>query len=104
MRRKISLAEGSCPMSAGPGSVAPTTRSGEAMTAVNEFEGALARAEADVEAAIRAEGAWTRERKRGRAALTIGQVRDLRRCLGAAAQQAEVLREAVCTTRGSYDV
>jgi hypothetical protein len=74
------------------------------MTAVNEFEGALARAEADVEAAIRACGALTRELKRARTAAAIGQVRDLRRSLDAAAQHAGELREAVCTTRGSYDV
>jgi hypothetical protein len=74
------------------------------MTAVIDFEGALARAEADVEAAIRACGALTRELKRVRTAASIGQVRDLRRSLDAAAQQAGELREAVYTTRGSYDV
>ena len=74
------------------------------MTALNEFEEALARAQAGVEAASRGCGALARELKRARAAAAIGQVRDLRRSLDAAMQQVGELREAVDAARRSYDI
>jgi hypothetical protein len=68
------------------------------------IEGALARAEADVEAAGRTANALARELKRARSAAGSGQVRELRRALAAAAELGDELRSAVAGARDSYDV
>ena len=81
-------------MSVGPGSVAPTTRNGEPMTAVNEFEGALPRGS-------RCRGCHSRvwrldaRTEAARTAAAIGQGTRLEALFDAAAQQAGELREAV---------
>ncbi len=74
------------------------------MTEQNGLEGALARAEADAEAAVRSAAAVTAELKRARAAAASGQVRDLRRALDAATARAEELKQTVAQARVSYDV
>jgi hypothetical protein len=74
------------------------------MTAAAGLEGALARAEADVEAARRSAASLTRELKRARAASATGQVRDLRRALDAAAGLARELADQVRAAGEAYDV
>jgi hypothetical protein len=68
------------------------------------LEGALARVQADVEAAGRAAGSLTRELKRARSAAASGQVRELRRALQAASALAAELEHEVRAAGGSYDV
>src|SRR5687767_1677704 len=74
------------------------------MTAATGLEGALARAQADVEAASRSAASLGRELKRARAASATGQVRDLRRALGAAAGLARELADQVRAASEAYDV
>jgi hypothetical protein len=74
------------------------------MTAANELESALARAQDDVEGAARAAAAVVRELKRARAAAVSGQLRDLRRALDGAAEQLGELRVQVDGARAGYDV
>jgi hypothetical protein len=73
------------------------------MTATN-LEAALARAEADIEAAGRAAASLARELKRARAAAVTGQVRDLRRALDAATALAREVDNQVRAARDGYDV
>jgi len=68
------------------------------------IEGALARAEADVEAAGGSANALSRELKRARSAAACGDVRELRRALDAAADLGRELERAVAAARASYDV
>jgi hypothetical protein len=68
------------------------------------LEGALARAESDVETAARAAVSLGRELKRARAAAAAGQVRDLRRLLEAARSLAGEVAEQVGAAADSYDV
>jgi hypothetical protein len=74
------------------------------MTAATGLEGALARAEADVEVASRSAASLARELKRARAASASGQVRDLRRALDAAAGLARELTDQVRAAGEAYDV
>jgi len=74
------------------------------VTAETTIEGALAQAEADVEAAARSAGNLVHELKRARTAAASGQLRDLRRALDAVADLAGDLRKAVLDARASYDV
>ena len=69
-----------------------------------ELEGALAAAEAEIEAAARSVGSLSRELKRARAAAVVGQVRELRRALDAAADQARAVADQVAAGAASYDV
>jgi hypothetical protein len=68
------------------------------------LEGALARAESDVEAAARAAASLGRELKKARAAAVAGQVRDLRRLLDASRLLAGEVAEQVGAAADSYDV
>ncbi|MGI8680329.1 MAG: hypothetical protein ACR2LX_16910 [Jatrophihabitans sp.] len=68
------------------------------------FEGALARAENDIQAATRTAAAVTRELKRARSSAASGQVRDLRRAFDAATDAVRELQQAVADTTESYDV
>ncbi len=74
------------------------------MTASSGFEGALARAEADLESASKAGAALARELKRARHAAALGSVRDLRRALEGAATLASDLHAQVLAARSAYDV
>jgi len=74
------------------------------MTAATGLEGALARAEADVEATSRGTASLARELKRARAAAASGQVRDLRRALDAAAALARDLAGQVRAASDAYDI
>ncbi len=74
------------------------------MTADTTMERALARAEADVEAAARSAHVLAVELRRARSAAAIGQVRELRRALEAAVGLAEQLQRTVREARGSYDL
>jgi len=74
------------------------------MTPATGLEGALARAQADVEASSRSAASLGRELKRARAASVSGQVRDLRRALGAAAALARELADQVRAAGEAYDV
>lgn len=74
------------------------------MTEQISLEAALARAEADVEAAARSAAVVVRELRHARAAAAAGQVRDLRRGLDAAAERVADLARSVAHTRESYDV
>jgi hypothetical protein len=74
------------------------------MTAGHGLEAALARAESDLETALRAGAALTRELKRARHASALGNVRDLRRALQAAGELAGVLHDQVRATEAGYDV
>ena len=74
------------------------------MTADTTMEGALARAEADVEAATRSAHVLAGELRRARSAAAAGQVRELRRALQAAVELADELQRTVREARGSYDV
>jgi hypothetical protein len=69
-----------------------------------KLEEALAATEAEAEAAVKAAGAVLRELKRVKAAATVGAVRDLRRGLAAAAEQAEELAARAGRLQASYDV
>lgn len=68
------------------------------------IEGALARAEEQVEAAGRSANVLARELKRARSAAASGQVRELRRALDAAADLGRELQSAVADARSAYDV
>lgn len=68
------------------------------------IEDALARAEADVDAAAGAARAVARELKRAHTAAAAGQLRELRRALDAAAGAAQQVTQAVADARASYDV
>jgi hypothetical protein len=74
------------------------------MTAGTGLEAALARAEADVEAASRATASLARELKRARAAAATGQVRDLRKALDAASAMARELADQVRAADRAFDV
>jgi len=74
------------------------------MTVSTGIEAALARAEADIEAASRSTGSLARELKRARAAATTGQVRDLRRALDVAEDLARELADQVRAADEAYDV
>lgn len=74
------------------------------MTDQTGLEGALARAEADVEAAARSAAGVTRELRRARSGAASGQVRDLRRALDSAAERVAELQRTVARARASYDV
>lgn len=74
------------------------------MSPGNGFEDALAQAESDCEAALRAGAALTRELKRARHAAALGNVRDLRRALQAAAGFAGELHDQVEAAEAGYDV
>jgi hypothetical protein len=74
------------------------------MVAATEFEGALARAQTEVETAGKMANGVVRELRRARAAALVGQVRDLRRALDGAVEQARLLSDAVEAARASYDV
>jgi hypothetical protein len=71
---------------------------------MSEFEGALARAQADVESAMRTAGGMARELRRARAAAVVGQIRDLRRALDGAVDQVRLLQDAVHAARAAYDI
>jgi len=73
-------------------------------TETTSIEGALARAEAELEAAGRSAGVLTRELKRARSAAVTGEVRELRRALDAAASLVRELEREVADTRTAYDV
>ena len=66
------------------------------------FEAALAAAEVAVEAAQREAAAAVRELKKARAAAAVGQVRDLRRALGAAADAAQALSGAAKEAQAAW--
>lgn len=68
------------------------------------LEAALARVEGDLNDALRADGALTRELKRAHKAAASGNVRDLRRALQTAVGLAADLSEAVGAARSGYDV
>lgn len=68
------------------------------------IEDALARAEADVEAAARSVAGLARELKKARSAAGSGQVRELRRAFDAAVQLTEEVQQAVEAARQGYDV
>ena len=68
------------------------------------IEGALARAEAQTDAATRSVAAVARELKRARSAAASGQVRDLRRALDAASALVDELQQEVEQARSSYDL
>lgn len=68
------------------------------------LEAALARTQADAEAAARSAGAVLRELKRARAAAAVGQVRDLRRALDAATALSGKLADEVAAARDGYHV
>ena len=74
------------------------------MTGGNGLEAALAQAESDLEAALRAAGTLTRELKRARHAAALGNVRDLRRALQAAAGMADALSVQASASNSDYDV
>ncbi|TAM88389.1 MAG: hypothetical protein EPN43_08395 [Jatrophihabitans sp.] len=74
------------------------------MSVDNGFEGALARAESDCDAALRAGAALTRELKRARHAAALGNVRDLRRALQAVVGLAGELHGQVRDAEAGYDV
>lgn len=74
------------------------------MSADDRFEGALARAESDCEAALRTGAALTRELKRARHAAVLGNVRDLRRALQAAVGLAGEMHGQVDAVEAAYDV
>ena len=65
------------------------------MTADTTMEGALARAEAGVEAATRSAHVLAGELRRARSAAVAGQVRELRRALQAAVELADELQRTV---------
>lgn len=68
------------------------------------LERALDRAQADVDAALRAAAGVTRELRRARSAAVSGSVRDLRRSLEAVSGQARELAEQVADARAGYDI
>ncbi len=74
------------------------------MTADTTIEGALARAEENVEKAARSASVLTRELKRAHTAASSGQVRDLRRSIVAAADLARELAQAVVDAGESLDL
>lgn len=68
------------------------------------LEQALAAAEAQVDAALKAAASLTRELKRARASAATGQVRDLRRALGAARSLTDSLVKATRSAAESYQL
>lgn len=68
------------------------------------FEDALARTEADIDAAGRSAGAVLRELKRARGAAATGQVRDLRRALESAGTLSRKLADEVAAAADGYEV
>ncbi len=68
----------------------------------NGLEAALARTEADAEAASRAAAAVVKEIKRAKTAASHGMIRDLRKSLEAAEQMADALRDSVGTLRTGW--
>lgn len=74
----------------------------EAGTLQQGLEAALAATEACVEAAQREAATVSRELKKARTAATVGQVRDLRRALTAAAEAAQSLAQAAKESKASY--
>lgn len=72
--------------------------------AQGRMEAALAAAQDQVEGALRAAGTVTRELKRAGAGAAVGQVRELRRALDAAAEAAEQLAAAARAARDGYDL
>jgi hypothetical protein len=68
----------------------------------NRLEAALARTEADADAAARAAGAVVKEIKRAKAAAGSGTMRDLHKALEAAEQLADALRDSVRTLRSGW--
>ena len=73
------------------------------MTSDRELETALAATEEQVDAALRATAAVTRELKKAKAGAARGQLRDLRRALDAAAGLAEDSARATKDTASSFD-
>jgi len=67
------------------------------------LEEALGAAEADVDAALKAVGAVTRELKKAKTAAASGTVRDLRRALDAAAQLVEDAAATVSTGQRGWE-
>ncbi len=65
---------------------------------------ALAAAQADAEAVIKAAGTVVRELKKARASALVGQVRELRRALSQAESLAAELAEQVARSRSAYDI
>lgn len=74
------------------------------MASDSPMEGALARAETDLESAARAVSGLTQELKKARTAAVSGQVRELRRALDAAAQAAGDVDRVVASARAGYDL
>ncbi|MGH8862886.1 MAG: hypothetical protein ACRDVG_16900 [Jatrophihabitantaceae bacterium] len=74
------------------------------MTVGNGFEGALAQVESDLETAQRANAELGRELKRARHAASLGNVRDLRRALRAAAESVGEVDAQVRAAEGGYAV
>ncbi len=68
------------------------------------LEAALATAQADAEAAIKAAGTLLRELKKVRATAAAGQIRDLNRALEQAESFSTALAEQVAESRTTYDV
>jgi len=66
------------------------------------LEGALARTEGDIEAALKAATAVMSQLKRAKKAAALGVLRDLERNLEAAEQMAGALRDSVRTARGGW--
>jgi hypothetical protein len=105
--RRIAVAAETMPVevSVTAGMVAQSDGRGAGMTVgTTTFEGALARAQADIEAASRSANAVARELKRARSAAVSGQVRELRRALEAAADLGRELERAMAEARAGYDV
>ncbi len=73
------------------------------MGAGDGFEGALAATEAEVDAALRAAAAVTRELRKAKVAAARGQVRDLRRALTAATVSAAESVQAATSAEASFD-
>jgi hypothetical protein len=70
----------------------------------NRFEFALGAAQGDADAALKSASSLTRELRKARTAAGTGQVRELRRALSAAAEQAEGLSAAVQEALASFDM
>ena len=68
------------------------------------FESALAAAQADAEAALKAAGTVTRELRKARTAAAAGEMRELRRALAAAAALAAELSAAAQEAMASFDL
>ncbi len=68
------------------------------------LEAALAAAQGDTEAAIKAAGTVVRELKKARASALTGQVRELRRALSQAESLAAELAGQVVRSRSAYDI